>query len=406
MFLRTDKAKQRMIGHRRGIPRMAISVFIVSLVVVGMVVMFERPAAMSWQVGPKAQQGNTNAKRARKKAVRGGEGGLGKIKRPGEQSRSVMPDAESSSLGMGPGGVPLRSYEFETVKLDSAGTVVGRGKWQGRYFVEDLGGGVTLEMAGIAGGSFLMGTAESEMGQLTQENQRYISDIKVRAQLAEITKWQTPQHRVTVRAVWMGKFEVTQRQWRAVALMPRVDRDLNTEPSHFKGDDLPVEQVSWDDAVEFCARLSHKTGLPYRLPSEAEWEYACRAGTTTAFSFGETITPDLENYNGNYPWAEEVKGAYREKTVAVGSLGAANGFGLYDMHGNVLEWCIDNWHENYTGAPSDGSVWKGGDIKYRMLRGGCWASRAYNSRSAFRGRAEPSIRHVNIGFRVVLAVRT
>jgi formylglycine-generating enzyme required for sulfatase activity len=166
---------------------------------------------------------------------------------------------------------------------------------------------------------------------------------------------------VTVGSFYIGKFEVTQRQWRAVALMPKVNRDLNTNPSQFAGDDLPVEQVSWDDAMEFCARLSRATGRSYRLPSEAEWEYACRAGTTTAFSFGETITAGVENYNGNYPWRDAVKGAYREKTVAVGSLGVPNGFGLYDMHGNVGEWCMDNWHENYSGAPGDGSVWEGGN---------------------------------------------
>jgi formylglycine-generating enzyme required for sulfatase activity len=303
-------------------------------------------------------------------------------------------------------GVPLRGYEFETVKVDSRGTVVDRRKGQGRYFVEDLGGGVTLEMVGIAGGTFLMGTAENEMGQVTQEYQRNISNEKARANLAESVKWQTPQHRVAVQAVWMGKFEVTQRQWRAVALKPRVDKDLNTEPSHNKGDDLPVEQVSWDDAMEFCARLSRATGQIYRLPSESEWEYACRAGTTTAFTFGETITPDLVNYNGNYPWGEGVKGAYREKTVGVGSLGVANAFGLYDMHGNVWEWCMDNWHENYSGAPSDGSIWEGGDARHRVLRGGSWDALASFCRSAFRLSYSPDDRFYTPGFRVVVAART
>jgi formylglycine-generating enzyme required for sulfatase activity len=154
-----------------------------------------------------------------------------------------------------------------------------------------------------------------------------------------------PQHQVTVQPFSMGKFQVTQVQWKAVATLTKVNRDLKPEPSKFKGDNRPVEQVSWYDAIEFCDRLSRKTGKPYRLPSEAEWEYACRAGTTTPFHFGETITSELANYNANYTYGAGVKGIYREQTTPVGSFGVANSFGLYDMHGQVWEWCADHWHD-------------------------------------------------------------
>jgi len=117
-----------------------------------------------------------------------------------------------------------------------------------------------------------------------------------------------------------------------------------------------VEQVSWIDTVAFCQKLSQQAGKTYRLPSEAQWEYACRAGTTTPFYFGETITPDLVNYNGNSPYGGASKGQYRQETTSVGSF-PPNAFGLYDMHGNVWEWCEDVWHGNYNGAPTDGSAW-------------------------------------------------
>jgi formylglycine-generating enzyme required for sulfatase activity len=150
----------------------------------------------------------------------------------------------------------------------------------------------------------------------------------------------------------MGKFPVTQAQWRAVAALPKINTDLDPDPSYFNGANRPVEQVSWDEAMEFCRRLSKKTGRDYRLPSEAEWEYACRAGTNKPFHFGKRITSDLANYNGNSVYGNAPKGKYREETTPVGSLKVANAFGLYDMHGNVWEWCADGWHENYEGAPN------------------------------------------------------
>ena len=178
----------------------------------------------------------------------------------------------------------------------------------------------------------------------------------------------------------MGKYPITQAQWQIVAGFPQEKLQLQPEPSRFKGDNRPVEQISWYDAVEFCARLSQKTGRNYRLPTEAEWEYACRAGTNSAFHFGETITTDIANYRGTddeeYGWkgnyGEGPKGEYREETTPVDKFSYANAFGLCDMHGNVWEWCEDYWHENYKGAPSDGSAWLTGNDDIRVVRGGSW----------------------------------
>ncbi len=214
--------------------------------------------------------------------------------------------------------------------------------------VEDLGDGISLEMVEIPGGEFWMGASEGEEGSYKNEY---------------------PQHKVKVSPFLIGKYPVTQAPWRAVASLPEIERELVSEPSYYKGDDLPVECISWYDAIEFCQRLSRATGREYRLPSEAEWEYACRAGTTTPFHFGETITPDLANY---------IKSA-RGKTTPVGRFQVANSFGLYDMHGNVWEWCADHWHDNYEGAPEDGKPWlrrmgffSKKENQERVLRGGSW----------------------------------
>lgn len=208
----------------------------------------------------------------------------------------------------------------------------------------------------------------------------------------------------------MGKYQVTQQQWQAVATLPQVERELKSDSSNFKGAKRPVEQVSWEEAVEFCKRLSQHTGHTYRLPSEAEWEYACRAGTTTPFHFGETITTELANYRGyrgivvGTTYASEPGGISTEKTTEVGSF-PPNAFGLYDMHGNVCEWCADPWHDNYEGAPSDGSVWKSGkDVRFRVPRGGSWYHYPLGCRCASRSRFDP-VNGVNLdGFRVVVGV--
>ncbi|MBD1211523.1 MAG: formylglycine-generating enzyme family protein [Dolichospermum circinale Clear-D4] len=258
-------------------------------------------------------------------------------------------------------------------------SAIDRYSAQATGFIQDLANDTQLEMMLIPGGTFIMGSPPEEL---------------------EHKKNESPQHSVTVQPFFMGKYPVTQAQWRFVAQLPQVNKELKPDPSNFKGDNRPVEQVSWEDAVEFCLRLSQYTGRTYSLPSEAQWEYACRAGTTTPFHFGETITTDLANYNGEYTYGQRPKGVYRRETTAVGSFGVANNFGLYDMHGNVYEWCQDHWHSNYEGAPTDGSAWLSNkeDSNRRMLRGGSWSFNPGDCRSACRLNLNLNL---SIGFRVV-----
>jgi hypothetical protein len=197
--------------------------------------------------------------------------------------------------------------------------------------IEQLNDSTYLDMVEIPAGSFLMGSPPEEEGRYDDEG---------------------PQHEVTLGAFFMSRTPVTQAQWHAVASLPKVSRDLELNPSYFRGDDLPVERVSWHDCIEFCQRLSQHTGRDYTLPSESQWEYACRAGTITRFHFGDEITTKQVNFDGE---------DYRGKTTDVGSF-AANAWGLYDMHGNVWEWCLDDWHDSYEGAPSDGSAWVEGRL--------------------------------------------
>ncbi|BAZ67886.1 hypothetical protein NIES4106_26430 [Fischerella sp. NIES-4106] len=268
----------------------------------------------------------------------------------------------------------LQTFQFETVTVDARGNITKRDNHQAKYFVEDLGNGVTLEMVQIPGGKFLMGSPAGEAGRYDDEG---------------------PQHQVTVPSFFMGKYVVTQAQYQAI---------MDNNPSHFKGEKRPVEQVSWNDTVEFCKRLSEKTGRTYRLPSEAEWEYAVRAGTTTPFYFGETITTDLANYHGNYTYASAPKGEYREQTTNVGNF-PPNSFGLYDMCGNVWEWCLDKYHNNYEQAPTDGSAWLNeNDNNYHLLRGGSWNFNPWNCRCANRILDVPDLRYGIVGFRLVVLV--
>jgi eukaryotic-like serine/threonine-protein kinase len=298
--------------------------------------------------------------------------------------QSNIPTLQKDAQGSQSIEPAMRTFEFFVVTVNSGGETIERRLGQAQSFTEDLGHGVLLEMVSVPGGRFLMGSPEIEDKRAGDEG---------------------PQHQVSLPRFLMGKFEVTQAQWRIVAAMPKISRPLTPDPSRYKGDNLPVERVSWDDCLEFCARLSRKTGRNYNLPSEAQWEYACRAGTVTPFHLGETITPDLVNYDGNYPYNSAPKGVYREQTTSVGSLGVANAFGLYDMHGNVWEWCADTWHEDYSNAPEDGSVWMvGGNYTLRVLRGGSWYSRGNGCRSALRYADRPDSRDDNIGFRVVLSL--
>ncbi len=254
-------------------------------------------------------------------------------------------------------------------------------------FVQPLPGDIDLQMVAIPGGSFTMGSPRNEPERQRSEG---------------------PQHEVTLQPFYMARYPVTQAQWRAVAQLKQVDRELEPDPATFKGDDRPVERVSWEEATEFCLRLSQLTKHDYRLPTEAEWEYACRAGTTTAFHCGDMITTDLANYNGR-AYAEGPKGKAREKTTVVGQF-PANAWGLSEMHGNVWEWCQDHRHENYEGAPDDGSIWlEENPTKElrRQLRGGSWDDLPWFCRSALRDGSRPDNRNFNFGFRVVcVAPRT
>jgi len=296
-------------------------------------------------------------------------------------SREVFKDVQS----LGRESYVLNSFEFETVTVNRRGEIIERETKQAQYFSEGLSEGITLEMVIIPGNTFMMGSPEGE-GFDSEK----------------------PQHEVTVSPFFMSKYPVTQAQWRAVAALPQVNRDLKPELSHFKGDNRPVEQVSWYDAVEFCDRLSQHTGKSYRLPSEAEWEYACRAGTDTPFNFGETITGELANYDASTTFADEPKGKFRYQTTPVGEF-PSNAFGLYDMHGNVWEWCLDDWHDNYEGAPTDGNPWFDDNNLYQkkrtaILRGGCWVNYPKDCCCASRYsyvRVERDQLYGYVGFRVV-----
>jgi hypothetical protein len=215
-----------------------------------------------------------------------------------------------------------------------------------------------IEMVKIPGGTFLMGSRVGEAWDCDDER---------------------PPHEVTVPAFAMGKFAVTQSQYESV---------MGHNPSHFKGANRPVESVSWNEAVEFCEKLSQQSGKDYRLPSEAEWEYACRAWRTTPFFFGESLDKNQANFES-------------DSTTDVGSF-PPNAFGLYDMHGNVWEWCLDTWHGNYQGAPTDGTAWTTGEnSKLAILRGGSWDNSPRYCRSTCRTRNEPDVQDDMVGFRVV-----
>jgi formylglycine-generating enzyme required for sulfatase activity len=248
-----------------------------------------------------------------------------------------------------------------------------------RGYQEKLAEGVAITMIEIPAGEFLMGSPENEPERYSDEG---------------------PQHMVSLRSYFLGQTPVTQAQWEVVASWAKVEIDLKPYPSYFKGANRPVEQVSWLEAMEFCRRLSFLTGREYVLPSEAQWEYACRAGTTTPFAFGEMLTPEMANYNATYTYGFGPKGLYRKETTEVGRF-PANRWGLHDMHGNVREWCCDPWHDSYSGAPADGSVWSHGGGETKLLRGGSWYGNPRGCRSAVRGRSKPVNVGDLVGFRVV-----
>ncbi len=262
-----------------------------------------------------------------------------------------------------------------------AGEITNRDQQFATYQRVDLGEGIGLDLVLVPGGSFIMGSPAHEpiLGNVSGYPRDLFNNER-------------PQHLVTLADVWMGKYPVTQAQYQ---------RLMGENPSQFKGDNRPVEQVNWDEAMEFCDRLSDHTGQTHTLPSEVQWEYACRAGTSTPFHHGETTTPNLANYGADLAYGDGPTGIYRKTTTPVGSF-PPNAFGLYDMHGNVWEWCLDLYHENYEGAPTDGSAWvTGGDPDYRIIRGGSWYCYPHFCRSASRDHDLRDVHLSNFGFRVV-----
>ncbi|MDJ0773677.1 MAG: SUMF1/EgtB/PvdO family nonheme iron enzyme [Mastigocoleus sp. MO_167.B18] len=295
--------------------------------------------------------------------------------------------------------IKTQSFEFEFATIAYVRSrFLGMGKTcelykkkgTAEFFTLDLGKGVIKEMVAIPGGQFMMGSPAWELERLENEG---------------------PLQTVMVESFFMGKFTVTQTQWARVASFPKVKIDLDPDPSYFKGLARPVEKVSWNDVQEFCARLSIHTEMNMRLPTEAEWEYACRARTTTPFYFGETISMNLANYRGT-DWADEdieykgsyaggPKGKYRQQTTDVGIF-PANPFGLYDMHGNVWEWCQDDWRENYDiTLPDSTANIEFSETRRKVLRGGSWHNFPGSCRSASRLRGIPDSNPYHIGLRVV-----
>lgn len=236
------------------------------------------------------------------------------------------------------------------------------------------------EMVVIPAGSFQMGAPEDEPDRSANEG---------------------PQRLVTIaRPIAVGKFEVTFAEWEACVAGGGCKGNPKPDDEKWGRDNRPVINVSWDDAQEYVAWLARATGKPYRLLTEAEWEYAARAGTTAPFATGAAITPEQANFQTPFKDdGESREGEYREKTIKVGSF-APNAFELHDMHGNVWEWVQDNWHEDYAGAPTDGAVRPGGDTTMRVKRGGGWYSLAVEIRSASRQGDQPDHRGGDIGFRV------
>ncbi len=320
---------------------------------------------------------------------------------------------ESPQVAPRLGGFQLATVDFESVTVDAQGQIVERSPRQAASVKQDLGNGLGLEMIRIPKGEFLMGTAAADRDTVIQEMTRHGVSLaenpeKHKSQKDEAegsVSWEIPQHGVKVPEFLLGRYAVTQAQWKRVASFPRVKLDLNPNPADFPGPERPVEQVSWEEAVEFCDRLSRATQKSYRLPTEAEWEYACRAGTTTPFNVGPTLTADLANFDGTYPYGQASPSQYRAQTIEGGSF-PPNGFGLYDLHGNVWEWCADTWHENYKGAPIDGKVWLGGNPDKRVVRGGSFVFNSVYCRTANRLCLTAANHYVSLGFRIACAVPT
>ena len=265
----------------------------------------------------------------------------------------------------------LQSFTFPFVTLNGNGEILQVQNNQAYRLVETLPGEIPLTLIALSGGTFQMGSPHG---------QGYEDEM--------------PRHLVSLPPFLIAQALVTQQQWQAV--MGRAPH------CRFHGPDLPVERVSWKSVRAFCQALSKKTGNAYHLPSEAQWEYACRAGTATPFSTGETITTLYANYCGEHIFRNEPRGVYRHTSTPAGTC-LPNPFGLYDMHGNLWESCADRWHPDYSGAPFDAASWEqGGEIGYRVARGGSWHEPPNNCRSATRLRIAEDEEDDMIGFRVAL----
>lgn len=263
----------------------------------------------------------------------------------------------------------ITTCTFETVSVNSNGEIIVRQSGTASCITESLDPETRIELMSIPDGKFMMG------------DDRHHPDER-------------PIHEVTIKSFYMGKYPITVAQYRAV---------MGENAGSGVRLDQPIEQVNWDEAIAFCTKLSQQTGRNYSLPSEAQWEYACRAYTQTIFNVGDTITPDLANYNGDYPYNGAPQGENRGQAIPVGSF-PPNAFGLCDMHGNVWEWCLDEYQPSYQGASIDGSALISptpGDLK-RVMRGGAWDYVARGCRSAVRCSLAGSIRMAGCGFRVIL----
>jgi formylglycine-generating enzyme required for sulfatase activity len=245
-------------------------------------------------------------------------------------------------------------------------------------YMEELGDGVTIAMIQIPAGRLLIGSPDKEAERQCHEG---------------------PPRLMRLSSFFLGQTTVTQAQWKVVAGWPKQKRELNPDPSRFKGANRPVERVSWEDAIEFCLRLIQRTRRRYGLPSESQWEFACKAGTISPYAFGETLTTGLANYDGSFTYGSGPLGVYRGKSTDVASF-PANAWGLHEMHGNVWEWCLDSYASSYNITPCDGSpLLMDGGVQ-RVLRGGSWATFPSFCRSSSRYRRRQGYSDHDVGFRV------
>lgn len=333
---------------------------------------------------PSSSNSNTNLKFPTQSQFTRQEDNLSILSTSSRNTESVEERQEPKLIIPVPSIPGTQAFEFTVVMVDVEGKEISRCRGQSHQLNEEIGNGVTLEMVYIPGGTFLMGSPESKGKRYSNER---------------------PQHSVTVKPFLISKYPITKAQWKEVASLPEVRQKLKLRPSPSGGKNHPITQVSWYDAVEFCDRLSQKTAHKYRLPSEAEWEYVCRAGTTTPFHFGETITSDLANYDARQSYRSQAQGIYREATTPVGSFQVANAFGLFDMHGNVWEWCLDHWHENYDNAPTNGGEWlDNSENQTRVMRGGSFLNDPSMCRSSSRLYQNGRERFKHIGFRIVFSL--